>query len=82
MEADRAIFPKSDVAQFLVQMSRVMAGNLRKSSSRRSTGLTWPIATKLLTFLQKGETWWDKAWADGMFVGDIGYEHISGHLFH
>ena len=73
----RAIFPKSEAAEYLVQLSRLMP-EFTEIFFTEKHGFNVAYSSKTSDFLQKGELWWDKAWVDGIFVGDIEYDKSAG----
>ena len=77
MEETRAIFPKSEVAQYLVRLSRLMP-EFTEIFFTEKHGFNVAYSNKTSDFLQKGESWWDRAWAEGIFLGDIEYDKSAG----
>ncbi len=77
MSESRAIFPESPAAKYLVHLTKLMP-EFTEIFFTEKHGYNVAYSNKTSDFLQKGEPWWDTAWADGIFVGDIEYDESAG----
>lgn len=73
----RAIFPESEASEYLTLLTELMP-EFTEIFFTEKHGFNVAYSNKTSDFLQKGETWWDKAWAEGVFVGDIEYDKSAG----
>ena len=77
MNADRALFPGSEVAEFLVYI-RERSSVFKEIFFTDKHGFNVAFSNKTSDFIQSDESWWQVAWAQGIFIGDIEHDVSAG----
>ena len=73
----RALLPDSEVADYLSAME-ALSPEFTEIFFTDRNGFNVAFTNMPSDFIQKGEKWWDSAWSQGVFVGDISYDASAG----